>query len=116
LILGLERSGVDARFEGRRGRDAVGRHRLPGKGQIRQALLVANDMSLDVAASRADLRMIAYAGTVPAPERARPVQGREALTEQWRAGDASDAEYFRGTVALNRRIGSAVAVFASRAS
>lgn len=110
LGLGLERQGVEVRYDRVGGRDVFGAHRVPQGEAVRQRLIVATGADFDAVTDGAGRRVIAYVGTVPLAERARLTAQRDALRDQHRAGAIDDRRYFARSSELHRRLGSAVVV------
>ena len=115
IVLGLERKGVTARVDESVGW-IYGEHRAHRTGRVRADLWVVTDLDLEVFLKRADLRLVAYHGTLPIPERARVVARLATSDAAHAAGRLTDAEWLQQRIPLLARLGTAVAVFATRAA
>lgn len=116
LMAGLGHHGINAVRSGPGEADIVGEGHVHRRGPVRKVLTVAADEQVDIFEARHELRRIAYAGTLPARERADVVRRLSALVERHRAGRASNIEYFSQSVQLSRRLGVAVAVYVDERS
>jgi hypothetical protein len=87
-----------------------------GIGRAYTAFAVVIDEGVDRAITRADLRLVAYHGTLPIPERANVLALVADLDAAHKAGDLTDQRYLRERIQIQSRLGSAVAVFSRTAS
>jgi hypothetical protein len=113
-LLGLERKGVTARVDESVGW-IYGAHRAHRTGRVRADLWVVTDRDVELFLRRPDLRLVAYDGTLPIPERARVLARLEASNAAHADGRLTDAGWLRQLIPLQKQLGTAVAVFAARA-
>ena len=110
LVLSLERRGVAARVDRSQGW-VFGGHRVHRSGRVRADLTVVIDADVDHWVDRAGARLVAYRGTLPLAERARVLARVAALDREHEAGRLTDGEWLDALVAVQSRLGTAVAVF-----
>jgi hypothetical protein len=115
LLLGLERRGVTARIDERVGR-LYGDHRVHRSARVRADLSVVTDSGFEASLPHPDLRLVAYRGTLPIPERARVAAQLAALDAAHAAGSLTDEQWLRARIPVLTRLGSAVAVFSRTVS
>ena len=113
LVLNLERRGVAARVDKSEGW-IYGEHRVHRTGRVRADLWVVTDLNVEVFMRRADLRLLAYHGTLGMPERARVLARLAAADAAHGAGRLTDRGWLQLRIPLQTRLGSAVAVFETR--
>ena len=81
---------------------------------MRADLWVVTDLHLEVFLKRADMRLLAYHGTLSIPERARVLARLAAADAAHRAGRLTDRGWLQLRIPLQTRLGTAVAVFETR--
>lgn len=99
LVLQLERSGIDARFEPRLGFTATPNRVFAG-GEVAARLVVASEDDIDALIDQPGVRLLARWSGIPPEQRQQRRAAEERLIAARDAGELSDTEYFNEMVAL----------------
>jgi hypothetical protein len=110
LMLSLDRQGVRVRITDR-DPGWIGSHRVHRSGPVRAVLTTTANETVDDFLSRADQRLLAYAGNVPVEERARLSARGEELEADYSAQRIDEATYLEAAQDVLGQLSDARAVF-----